>query len=410
MSSQSRLPAARRKATELRASLDDLASRVESATAFAEKAVSELESELRSAKTMSISGLNLPDLRNALCQDADAGTEDWLPYTVASCGSGPWESAEFNTFLEGKGFEIVGPPDHDVEVLVLGASDWIAADLAKQIFNRTSSDLRVYTQELLVLGLVLRQDPYAILAQEAIDEVAKHHEGIQFLLDRDFSWPAWPEGVVSDEGEGSHDFEGEPDWAQESVLRHLGYSARMDGPSDETRRSILKLAFQTEELEGLDSAERRAIWGSALSPRRLHAISSFLSWLIAFKGGESEQARAKWVADLGWLRDRFYKPTMSFAWPYNEHARVQKPLRRRTPNAEFMKALRPSPELAAIVGDAPLPRTEVVSKLWAYIKRNKLQDAVNKRMVNADAKLKAVFGKPQVSMFEMAGLIGRHVR
>ena len=84
--------------------------------------------------------------------------------------------------------------------------------------------------------------------------------------------------------------------------------------------------------------------------------------------------------------------------------------KKRTPNAAFMKALTPSPQLAAVVGSAPLPRTEVVSKLWAYIKKNKLQDAVNKRMVNADAKLKEIFGKGQVSMFEMAGLIGKHVK
>ena len=66
--------------------------------------------------------------------------------------------------------------------------------------------------------------------------------------------------------------------------------------------------------------------------------------------------------------------------------------------------------MAAVVGAAPLPRTEVVSKLWAYIKKNKLQDAVNKRMINADAKLKEIFGKMQVSMFEMAGLIGKHLK
>ena len=86
------------------------------------------------------------------------------------------------------------------------------------------------------------------------------------------------------------------------------------------------------------------------------------------------------------------------------------PAKKRTPNAAFMKALTPSPQLAAVVGPAPLPRTEVVSKLWAYIKKNKLQDSVNKRMVNADAKLKEIFGKAQVSMFEMAGLIGKHVK
>jgi chromatin remodeling complex protein RSC6 len=75
-----------------------------------------------------------------------------------------------------------------------------------------------------------------------------------------------------------------------------------------------------------------------------------------------------------------------------------------------MKPLTPSPQLAAVVGTSPMPRTEVVSKLWAYIKKNKLQDNVNKRMVNADDKLRAIFGKSQVSMFEMAGLIGKHVK
>jgi chromatin remodeling complex protein RSC6 len=75
-----------------------------------------------------------------------------------------------------------------------------------------------------------------------------------------------------------------------------------------------------------------------------------------------------------------------------------------------MKPLTPSASLAAVVGSTPLPRTEVVSKLWAYIKKNGLQDKTNKRLVNADAKLKEVFGKAQVSMFEMAGLIGKHVK
>jgi upstream activation factor subunit UAF30 len=86
------------------------------------------------------------------------------------------------------------------------------------------------------------------------------------------------------------------------------------------------------------------------------------------------------------------------------------PAKKRTPNAAFMKALTPSAALAAVVGAAALPRTEVVSKLWVYIKKNNLQDKLNKRMVNADAKLKEVFGKAQVSMFEMAGLIGKHLK
>ena len=86
------------------------------------------------------------------------------------------------------------------------------------------------------------------------------------------------------------------------------------------------------------------------------------------------------------------------------------PAKKRTPNAAFMKALTPSAALAAVVGAAPLPRTEVVSKMWVYIKKHGLQDSVNKRNINADDKLKAVFGKAQVTMFELAGLIGKHLK
>ena len=86
------------------------------------------------------------------------------------------------------------------------------------------------------------------------------------------------------------------------------------------------------------------------------------------------------------------------------------PAKKRTPNAAFMKALTPSAALAAVVGAAPLPRTEVVSKLWIYIKKHGLQDSANKRNINADEKLKAVFGKAQVTMFELAGLIGKHLK
>jgi upstream activation factor subunit UAF30 len=79
-------------------------------------------------------------------------------------------------------------------------------------------------------------------------------------------------------------------------------------------------------------------------------------------------------------------------------------------NAAFMKPLTPSDKLAEIVGAKPLPRTEVVKKLWAYIKKNNLQDKKNKRNINADAALKAVFaGKSVVNMFEMTKLVSKHL-
>jgi upstream activation factor subunit UAF30 len=82
----------------------------------------------------------------------------------------------------------------------------------------------------------------------------------------------------------------------------------------------------------------------------------------------------------------------------------------RKPNAAFMKAMTPSAALAAVIGAMPSPRTEVTKKLWDYIKKHKLQDAVNRRLINADAKLKEVFGKAQVSMFEMAKLVQKHLK
>ena len=86
------------------------------------------------------------------------------------------------------------------------------------------------------------------------------------------------------------------------------------------------------------------------------------------------------------------------------------PAKKRPPNAAFMKPMTPSAALAAVIGSHAVPRTEVVSKLWTYIKKHGLQDKVNKRNINADDKLKAVFGKAQVTMFELAGLIGKHLK
>jgi len=96
--------------------------------------------------------------------------------------------------------------------------------------------------------------------------------------------------------------------------------------------------------------------------------------------------------------------------PAKKPAVKKAPAKKRTVNAAFMRALTPSAALAAIVGASPLPRTEVVKKMWVYIKAHKLQDAVNKRMINADALLKEVFGKVKTDMFEMQKLIGKHLK
>jgi chromatin remodeling complex protein RSC6 len=83
----------------------------------------------------------------------------------------------------------------------------------------------------------------------------------------------------------------------------------------------------------------------------------------------------------------------------------------RKPNAAFMKPVTPSAELSEVIGSKPVPRTEVTKKLWAYIKKNGLQDPKNRRMIKADAALKPVFGgKLAVNMFEMTKLVGKHLK
>ena len=90
--------------------------------------------------------------------------------------------------------------------------------------------------------------------------------------------------------------------------------------------------------------------------------------------------------------------------------KAKKAGKKRKPNAAFMKAMTPSAQLAAIIGDKPVPRTEVTKKVWDYIKANKLQDAAKRTMINADAKLKEIFKKAQASMFEMTKLINGHLK
>lgn len=82
----------------------------------------------------------------------------------------------------------------------------------------------------------------------------------------------------------------------------------------------------------------------------------------------------------------------------------------RKPNAAFMAPLTASPALAEVIGSKPLPRTEIVKKIWDYIRKNNLQDKKNKRNINADSKLKPLFGKDQISMFDLAKIISKHVK
>ena len=122
------------------------------------------------------------------------------------------------------------------------------------------------------------------------------------------------------------------------------------------------------------------------------------------KKGAAKKGAKKSAAKKGAAKKSAKKSAKSAKKPAKKAAK-------RTPNAAFMKAMNPSPQLANVVGSAPLPRTEVTKKLWAYIKRKGLQDSKNRRNINADENLKPIFGgKGQVSMFEMTKLVNKHLK
>lgn len=196
--------------------------------------------------------------------------------------------------------------------------------------------------------------------------------------------------------------------AQDSILSRMGYSVAEGVHTDLQRQAILQKIYTTPHLPKISDDEAKH-WGAPHSEQRLQAIAKFLSWLHSFQGAENPNARQKWTSDLLWLKEKFYNERMKFSWPEVGFAKkITSPS--ENPNPAFMKPLQPSKELAEIVGVNPLPRTEIISELWIYIKKNNLQDKNNPRLIICDDKLLSIFKKSQVSMFELARMVGQHLR
>jgi len=133
--------------------------------------------------------------------------------------------------------------------------------------------------------------------------------------------------------------------------------------------------------------------------------------MAAKKTGAKKGAAKKGAAKKSTAKKSGAKKTAKKAVKKTAKKAAKKSGAKRTPNAAFMKAMTPSAQLSTVVGSTPLPRTEVTKKLWAYIKRKGLQDAKNRRQINADENLKPVFGgKSNVSMFEMTKLVNKHLK
>ena len=343
------------------------------------------------------------DLVKYLCRDFSL-KESGLPIDVAIHGEGPWSNDELVELLSDLGFKVweAGPND-DIEVFIVGRMNWDENILLQQIGARDGESIKIFTQELLVAALACKRDPFDDLdtpvGQNILELFGKDHPAIDCLRNLEFPWP---EFNPTDEGEGG----GEWDSVEETPLLKLGYHAgRTHSLSPTTRHNFLSEAF-SGELPFAESDEYMAEWGAPGSRKRLRRLAWHLAFLIRNRRKNPSQTYAvnDWEDDLKWLHEQYFKPIMRFSWPGSQNAYAAN-------IASFGKRVTPFGSLTEIVGSAAIPRTEVTKQLWAYIKKHRLQDSENRRMINADQKLRKVFGgKSQVSMFELTQVVSRWLK
>jgi len=185
------------------------------------------------------------------------------------------------------------------------------------------------------------------------------------------------------------------------------------GPSPtcdfKTGKIILQQPVERAQIEKLLATGKTDLLDKFVSMRTRRSFKAFLAW-------NAEEGKVSFEFEP---REGKFPARKSFGKPAPAAKKAASPAKAKAPAARKAAApkaarkpaagLKPSDALAAVIGAEPVARTEVIKKLWDYIKANGLQDAANKRAINADAKLKPVFGKDQVTMFEIAGIVGKHL-
>lgn len=308
-SKASRLKAQGRVATtELQSALD-------AHRQFADEAVrviEELEHDaaIRENSDTEDAGMHSLDLLAWLCSDIRADQINWRSGMVGTAGSGPWPINEFDSFLQGLGFELACLPNPDLNCVVLGTDEWSDGDLMEQIYGRDGSELIVLSQPLFVAGLLKKVNPLLSMDRNELLAIAETHPALSLLIDRGFDW------VFDEKSNHVTIWETTRDLAEKSPLRMAGYSVAVNtGPSETDRRRILREFFLDPTPDGVGTASDFKRWGSAKSAQRLYGMATFLAWLCRYQGTNAPQAVQRWQGDLAWLRRELFRPTMQFEWP-----------------------------------------------------------------------------------------------
>lgn len=412
----------KRKSTDLIEKLEALSTDVQSYVSAALNISETLEAEKNKRP---YPGLNFISIRDAIYDIANEKNRDWIPTVLATDGSGPWELEEFDEFLLSRDIQLYEMPSPTITGLILGANGWSEIDLAKQIYNKDLTSLRIYTQELFLLGLISGRDPYDFLDQQVIDDVGTNHPAIQFILNQNFEWP-WSDNFENSESTEDWDIDS-TDWSSESVLKQMGYNASATGPDTSARRKILKEVFEANNLPGIESLEQRKRWGASKSQKRLYSMSHFLGWLINLQGSEKPFAKEKWVSDINWLKQQYYVKNMQFQWPQLPEVRSQYKLDPKTawpflPNTSQTKKinevsttqinnnlLKPKHALAMIIGNKP--RTSISNAIFDlknYITKEKL-NVNDSQFIESNDLLFALTGQMRFDKDEIEEIVTKNL-
>jgi len=235
-----------------------------------------------------------------------------VPKQVLLLGEGQWPMVNFTDLLQDLGFEIWQNGYNDkIEVVVVGRDNWSELDLVRQINERDGKPIRVYSQELFVLLLVMRSDPLIWSEPEALRKFVQGHPAFEYLLDQEFPWPetTFEDGPPATIGEG---FDGED---ASSPLYKMGYSvAQQVALSQSERYQYLNETYQEENLPWCISDAYMEDWGEPNSRKRLRRIAWHLH-LMTKRLKRHDKAVTRWESDLNWLKQNYYKPIHRFRWP-----------------------------------------------------------------------------------------------
>jgi hypothetical protein len=310
-----------KKAEEVFQALAGIHDQVSGLVNRARRNIDALESELAVAR---YPGLHLASLLRPLCGQVTANQITWCHDDVFLLGRSPWSKEDIGAFLEEIGFALTRELTPETTV-VIGAHDLEDAEFQTLLEFGLEQELQILPQELFILGLIRRADPFELLNEEQIESIAENNEAIGAVLQHGLTWPVWistgsdayepPVQLTDDvQGEGEYGPLDTSEWSDRSVLGNIGYSVRDGSLTVMQRRTYLETAL-THDLSDVASSSEIDKWGEPGTTRRLRAIVGFLVWLNRTQSADKPAARRKRLEDLAWLRDRYDAKQTRIEWP-----------------------------------------------------------------------------------------------